>query len=125
MVDSILSHLEEDESEHGHHRRHHHSRSGRDDEKGLLYTSRRQRARVEALMREQPAIFGLDSPDTITTGQVLMLTGFFLSLLTWAFAYYMTIFGGATGNTRIKLAQPNCTPGLGAQFVCALFRHRC
>lgn len=72
---------------------------------------------MEAFVREEPAIFGLDSPETITTSQVLLLTGFFLSLVTWAMAYWQTVLGGATGSQRVKLAQPNCTPGLGLSSI--------
>ncbi|GAA5870255.1 hypothetical protein JCM3774_004624 [Rhodotorula dairenensis] len=116
MVNSVLSHLEKGKGRHRHHQRHRHSTSVSSstyDEKATLDTRRSRRARVEALVREEPNLFGLDSPDTITTGQVLLLAGFFLSLLTWAFAYWRTILGGATGDTLVKLAQPNCTPGLG------------
>lgn len=123
MVNAVLSQLEK--GQHRHHprrrKRHHHSRSdssSSDDEKGLLKESgHRRRARVEEVVREDPGLFGLDSPDTITTSQVLLLAGFFLSLITWAFAYWRTILGGATGDTLVKLAQPNCTPGLGEQTL--------
>ncbi|GAA5972039.1 hypothetical protein JCM8115_000035 [Rhodotorula mucilaginosa] len=119
MVNAVLSHLEK--GQHRHHprrrKRHHHSRSdssSSDDEKELLKESgHRRRARIEEVVQEDPSLFGLDSPDTITTSQVLLLAGFFLSLITWAFAYWRTILGGATGDTLVKLAQPNCTPGLG------------
>ena len=123
MVNAVLSHLEK--GQHRHHprrrKRHHHSRSdssSSDDEKELLKESgHRRRARIEEVVQEDPSLFGLDSPDTITTSQVLLLAGFFLSLITWAFAYWRTILGGATGDTLVKLAQPNCTPGLGATVV--------
>lgn len=123
MVNAVLSHLEK--GQHRHHtrrrKRHHHSRSdssSSEDEKQLLKESgHRRRARVEEVVQEDPSLFGLDSPDTITTSQVLLLAGFFLSLITWAFAYWRTILGGATGVTLVKLAQPNCTPGLGEQTL--------
>lgn len=123
MVNAVLSHLEK--GQHRHHprrrKRHHHSRSdssSSDDEKELLKESgHRRRARIEEVVQEDPSLFGLDSPDTITTSQVLLLAGFFLSLITWAFAYWRTILGGATGDTLVKLAQPNCTPGLGEQTL--------
>lgn len=123
MVNAVLSHLEK--GQHRHHprrrKRHHHSlsdSSSSDDEKELLKESgHRRRARVEEVVQEDPSLFGLDSPDTITTSQVLLLAGFFLSLITWAFAYWRTILGGATGDTLVKLAQPNCTPGLGEQTL--------
>ncbi|KWU46309.1 hypothetical protein RHOSPDRAFT_32313 [Rhodotorula sp. JG-1b] len=119
MVNAVLSHLEK--GQHRHHprrrKRHHHSRSdssSSDDEKELLKESgHRRRARIEEVVQEDPSLFGLDSPDTITTSQMLLLAGFFLSLITWAFAYWRTILGGATGDTLVRLAQPNCTPGLG------------
>ncbi|POY71886.1 hypothetical protein BMF94_5247 [Rhodotorula taiwanensis] len=118
MVAAVLSHLEK-----GHHRKAHRrlhrrrssaSSSGSGDEHDLLPRGRRKtRARIEALVQDDPSLFGLDAPDRVTTGQVLLLAGFFLSLLMWALAYWQTVLGGATGKTMVKLAQPNCTAGLG------------
>lgn len=118
VVNAVLSRLER-----GHHGRKHDDHPRRSswsdsDESSLLRHGRRgRRARVEAFVREEPAIFGLDSPETITTSQVLLLTGFFLSLVTWAMAFWQTVLGGATGSQRVKLAQPNCTPGLGLSSI--------
>lgn len=95
--------------------------SSSDDEKRSLRhrRGRLSRKRLARVIDDNPSLvldLGAGRPPCcgIPGSHWALYLGFGASVLIWGAALFLGVLGGATGDTRVTLSQPNCTEGLGA-----------
>ncbi|BGP15916.1 hypothetical protein JCM10213v2_003908 [Rhodosporidiobolus nylandii] len=120
---TVLEVLQEMEAGHGD------SSSSSDDEKRHLRRRKRkkrvERERLQRVLQDNPDLIlnaGSKPPCCgIASSHLLLYISFSISVLLWGAALYLGVLGGATGSTRVALAQPNCTEGLGSAATLILY----
>ncbi|GAA6061229.1 hypothetical protein JCM10212_002688 [Sporobolomyces blumeae] len=93
------------------------SRASSDEKRSL----RQRRRRLRRALRDEPDLF-LDELDAggargfcgIPGSHWMLYLGFGVSILLWGTTLMLGVLGGATNSSRVSLAQPNCTAGLGS-----------
>ena len=108
-----------------------HSSSSDDDKRSLRHRGRSShgrlsRKRLARVIDDNPSLVldlgGARPPCCGIPGSHWVLyIGFGASVLIWGAALVLGVLGGATGGTRVTLAQPNCTEGLGASLSSSSF----
>ncbi|GAA5912279.1 hypothetical protein JCM8208_001321 [Rhodotorula glutinis] len=102
--------------------------SSSDDTRSLRHRgrSRLSRKRLARVIDDNPSLvldLGGSRPPCcgIPGSHWVLYCGFGASVLIWGAALFLGVLGGATGATRVTLAQPNCTEGLGSAAALILY----